>query len=240
MSAKSAPQLPVSPLNRARGTALHSQGIALVLLLAALMGAGAWYLETSRAAAVASVAPVDAQPQPEPIMRDETSRVRELTVEAAPVADVRAPDNSRYRALSQFLARRYKVSQAVTHDLVTIAHAAGHQIGVDPLLIIAVMAVESRFNPIAESVAGAKGLMQIIPRYHTEKFQEHGGVKAVFDPQTNILVGSRIIKEYLARTGDLNAALQLYGGVSSASNDVYFVKVMTEKQRLMQVVGRSS
>ena len=38
-----------------------------------------------------------------------------------------------------------------------MAHAAGHQIGIDPLLIIAVMAVESRFNPIAESVAGAKG-----------------------------------------------------------------------------------
>ena len=149
---------------------------------------------------------------------------------AAPV------ENRRYRALSDFLAKRYKVSQAVTLDLVTMAHAAGHQLGVDPLLIIAVISVESRFNPIAESVAGAKGLMQIIPKYHPEKFQEYGGVKAVFDPQTNILVGSRIIKEYIARTGNLNSALQLYGGATSDENDVYFGKVMSEKERLQQVL----
>jgi soluble lytic murein transglycosylase-like protein len=119
-----------------------------------------------------------------------------------------------------------------------MAHVAGHQIGVDPLLIIAVMAVESRFNPIAESVAGAKGLMQIIPRYHTDKFHEHGGVKAVFDPETNILVGSQIIKEYLARTGELNSALQMYAGAVSDEQEGYFGKVMTEKERLLQVLRK--
>ncbi|MFN7085839.1 MAG: transglycosylase SLT domain-containing protein [Burkholderiales bacterium] len=147
-------------------------------------------------------------------------------------------ENGGYRALAEFLARRYKVSQDVTFDLVSIAHAAGQRVGLDPLLIIAVMSVESRFNPIAESVAGAKGLMQIIPKYHPEKFEEFGGEKAVFDPAANILVGSRILKEYIGRTGNLSTALQMYAGALNDEQDVYTSKVLSEKQRLQQILSR--
>lgn len=149
------------------------------------------------------------------------------------------PNEGRYRALAEFLAKRYRVSQEVTFDLVTFAHAAGHQLGLDPLLIIAVIAVESRFNPIAESVSGAKGLMQVIPKYHTEKLKEHGGEHLVFDPETNILVGSQILKEYLGRTGSLNTALQMYAGALNDGQDGYTTKVMSEKQRLQQVLNQS-
>lgn len=156
---------------------------------------------------------------------------------AAPEVVLPSPEDRRYRALAQFLSSKYKVSQDVTLDLVSIAHAAGHQIGLDPLLIIAVIAVESRFNPIAESVAGAKGLMQVIPQYHTEKLRKYGPGKSVFDPETNILVGARILKDYLRRTGNLSMALQMYGGALKDREDVYTTKVMTEKQRLQQVIG---
>jgi soluble lytic murein transglycosylase-like protein len=173
--------------------------------------------------AVAVAAPI-AAPQPVAAV--------EIEPEARPV-------NSRHRALADFLAKRYKVSQAITLDLVTMAHAAGQEIGLDPLLILAVMSIESRFNPIAESVAGAKGLMQIIPKYHLDKFREFGGEQyAVFDPETNILVGARILKEYLGRTGTLNGALQMYVGNSSDQEDPYIGKVMTEKERLQDVLQR--
>ena len=149
------------------------------------------------------------------------------------------PHEERHHALSEFLARRYNVSQDVTLDLVTMAHAAGRQVGLDPLLIIAVMAVESRFNPLAESVAGAKGLMQVIPKYHVAKFREFGGDKwSVFDPETNILVGSQILKEYLRRTGNLTSALQLYVGSPEDDSDGYTGKVMNEKQRLQQFLRK--
>lgn len=241
MSAKSAPQLPVSPLNHVSSGAMHVRGCLLILALALLAAGGSWVLGRE-----------EAEPLPVVIMSHaEAFAAAETFTDAPPVAPapvtaVSAPperptaENRRYRALSQFLAKRYKVSQAVTHDLVTMAHAAGNQIGVDPLLIIAVIAVESRFNPIAESSFGAKGLMQIIPKYHSDKFRDHGGVKAIFDPETNILVGSQIIKEYMIRTGNLNSALQMYGGVSTSDDDVYFSKVMTEKQRLHQVLGTKS
>jgi len=65
-------------------------------------------------------------------------------------------------------------------------------------------------------------------------------VTAVYDPQANIVVGSKIIKEYLARTGRLDSALQLYGGALSDENAVYFEKVMTEKERLQQVLRNSA
>lgn len=235
MSAKSAPQQ-VSPLNHARGTALHA-GSFVILACALVLGGAAWLLDRSEVSLAAAALPSPVELQP--LAAESVAAVPASEAQQAAPVHV-AAEAQRHRALSEFLAKRYRVSQAVTHDLVTIAHAAGQQIGVDPLLIIAVISVESRFNPIAESVAGAKGLMQIIPRYHTDKFADFGGVKAVFDPEANIVVGSQIIKEYLARTGNLNSALQLYVGAAGDQHSVYSGKVMTEKQRLMRVIGQSS
>jgi soluble lytic murein transglycosylase-like protein len=234
MTAKSAPQLLVSRLRRARSAVLHVRGTLAILVLAVLMSGAAWLLE-HRPDRSMSVATAEA----ESVVSAEVQAAAEAIAESETEVK-RRPENKRYRALSEFLAKRYKVSQAATHDLVTIAHAAGHQVGIDPLLIIAVISVESRFNPIAESVAGAKGLMQIIPKYHTDKFREFGGVSAVFDPEANILVGSKIIKEYLKLTGSLDSALQMYAGAPNAEEYGYFMKVMTEKERLQQVLLRDS
>lgn len=151
-----------------------------------------------------------------------------------------AAEENRYRALAEFLSKRYRVSQVVTYDFVSLAHAVGQQLGLDPLLIIAVIAVESRFNPIAESVAGAKGLMQVIPKYHSDKLQEFGGEKAVFDPAANIVVGAQILKEYIRITGNLGIALQMYAGALNDNEDQYTTRVLNEKQRLQQALARSA
>lgn len=144
----------------------------------------------------------------------------------------------RDRALSTFLAKRYRVSADVTLDFVRMAFAAGHRMGLDPLLILAVMAVESNFNPIAESVAGAKGLMQVIPKYHPEKFEAFGGEKAAFEPRANIAVGSQILSEYIQRTGDVSLGLRIYGGGPVEGENPYPAKVLGEKRRLQQVVSQ--
>jgi soluble lytic murein transglycosylase-like protein len=159
----------------------------------------------------------------------------EVPQTAQPVA-LSPAEESRYRALSEFVANRYRVSQTVAFDLVELAHRVGRNLQVDPLLIIAVISIESRFNPIAESVKGAKGLMQIIPKYHAEKLQEFGGVDSVFDPETNIQVGAQILKEYIRMTGNVGIALQMYAGALSDNEDQYTNKVMNEKARLQQVV----
>ena len=148
-------------------------------------------------------------------------------------------EESRYRALSGFVANRYRVSQTVAFDLVELAHRVGRELQLDPLLIIAVISIESRFNPIAESVKGAKGLMQIIPKYHLEKLQEFGGADSVFDPQINIQVGALILKEYIRLTGHVGIALQMYAGALSDQEDQYTNKVMNEKNRLQHVVSQA-
>lgn len=148
-------------------------------------------------------------------------------------------ENPEYRALAVYLARRYKVAQEATEQLVGAAHEAGSRTGVDPLLILSVMAVESSFNPIAESVVGAKGLMQVMPRYHQDKLNALGGEAAVFDPMTNIMVGARILKDAVRRGGGLMPGLQLYNGAFSDESQQYAQKVLAVKARLQQMLKRA-
>jgi soluble lytic murein transglycosylase-like protein len=125
----------------------------------------------------------------------------------------------------------------MTTHVVAKAHNVGQELKLDPILILAVIAVESRFNPIAESVMGAKGLMQVIPKFHHDKFGPLGGEQVAFEPAANITVGAKILKEYIGRTGDLSNALQLYVGASSEENENgYAVKVMAERERLHGVL----
>jgi soluble lytic murein transglycosylase-like protein len=164
------------------------------------------------------------------------------SAEAAPgaIAGLTPAEQDRARTLSEFVAKRYRVSQDVALGLVSHAHRVGRQLQLDPLLIIAVISIESRFNPIAESVAGAKGLMQIIPKYHGDRLEEFGGEQAVFNPEANIEVGSQILRDYIRRTGNVNIALQMYAGALGDYEDRYTRKVMDERQRLLQVLGKDA
>ena len=148
------------------------------------------------------------------------------------------PEDRRHAMIADYMARKFLVSRQVVLELVKTAHLAGRQYHVDPTLLVAVMAVESSFNPIAESVAGAKGLMQIIPHYHLEKFIEFGGEQAVFEPRANIAVGAKIIREYLqASSGNLFTALQTYAGALQDRDAAYTHKVLNEKDRLDAMLG---
>jgi len=144
---------------------------------------------------------------------------------------------AKHRALVNYVSRRYRVASSATEQLVDAAYDAGEQVGLDPLLILAVMAVESRFNPIAESGVGAKGLMQVIPKHHQDKIGD-GGESAVLDPSTNILLGARILKEYIRRTGSLEAGLQFYNGALADVSSQYAQKVIAEKERLEEALRR--
>jgi soluble lytic murein transglycosylase-like protein len=166
--------------------------------------------------------------------------VAETVVVCAPPAEepavsVRPQPDAVQQALTRHLSRRFYVASAVTERIVDAAHRAASEVGLDPLLVLAVISIESRFNPIAESVAGAMGLMQIIPRYHMEKLEEHGGEHAVFHPESNILIGTRILQEYVHRTGSLEAGLQQYNGAFSDGSAKYALKVLNERARLLKV-----
>jgi soluble lytic murein transglycosylase-like protein len=178
---------------------------------------------------------------PAPAAQLSAAAFSRLTQEA-PKSEVAVVDerDPQHQALATYLARRYRVASDATVDLVAEAHAVGQILDLDPLLILAVISVESRFNPIAESDYGAKGLMQVVPRFHQDKLSEHGGEPAVLDPRTNILVGAQILKEYIRRTGSMEAGLQLYAGAADDPVQGYSQKVFTEKQRLREALRRAA
>jgi hypothetical protein len=138
-------------------------------------------------------------------------------------------------ALAEFIARRWRIAESAATSFVAIAYRAGKRHSVDPVLILSVMAIESRYNPVAESVAGAKGLMQVIPKYHLEKLLDHGGEEALLDPEVNIHVGAQILREYYRRLGDQEAALQMYAGAFDEPTSRYAAKVFEERMRLEPV-----
>jgi soluble lytic murein transglycosylase-like protein len=139
-------------------------------------------------------------------------------------------------ALSRYLSRRFLIAREATERMVDAAYDAARDVGLDPLLLLAVISVESRFNPIAESVMGAKGLMQIIPKYHQAKLVGLGGEAALWDPEANIRLGALILQEYVSRTGTLEAGLQYYNGAFWDGRALYAQKVLAERARLMDVV----
>lgn len=142
------------------------------------------------------------------------------------------------RTIVEYLSRRYRVAAAAVEPLVLTAREAGARTGLDPVLLVAVMAVESGFNPIAESPMGAQGLMQVIPRFHQDKIDAVPGDN-LLDPAVNIHVGALVLKECIRRAGSLEAGLQQYAGAVSDIEGLYAAKVLAEKQRIETAVKRA-
>jgi hypothetical protein len=137
--------------------------------------------------------------------------------------------------VASYIARRYRVAQEPVSELVKAAFDTGHEVGLDPLLLLSVMAIESGFNPYAESGVGAQGLMQVMSKVHSDKFQYFGGQSAALQPLANIKVGALVLKDCIARGGSLPGGLRLYVGSSTPDDGGYGAKVMAERGRLRDV-----
>jgi len=138
-----------------------------------------------------------------------------------------------------YVARRYHVSSEALLPVFEAAQFIGQERHIDPLLIVAIIGVESGFNPFAESAVGAQGLMQIIPRFHMDKVPDGAGIKPFLDPMINIRVGAYVLEEAIRRRGGLVAGLQYYAGSSDTEGN-YANKVLAEKERLEQAARRNA
>ena len=156
------------------------------------------------------------------------------------VARVTAADpttlSKQQASVANWLARRYRVAVEPMSRLVQEAWESGRRSGLEPTLILAVMAIESSFNPFAQSSVGAQGLMQVMTRVHDDKYEPYGGVRAAFDPVTNLRVGVQVLKECVARAGGLEAGLRFYVGAANLADDGGYVgKVLAEQANLKRV-----
>lgn len=91
-------------------------------------------------------------------------------------------------------------------DFQRLVADAARRHGLDPALVMAVVGVESGFQPQAVSPKGARGLMQLMPGTARDL-----GVADPFDPAANLDGGSRYLSSLVARyDGDLAKALAAY------------------------------
>ena len=144
-------------------------------------------------------------------------------------------------AVAYWLSKKYRVAPEPLSALVAEAYETGARTKIDPTLILAIMAIESSFNPFAQSSVGAQGLMQVMTRVHTDKYENFGGRFAAFDPVTNLRVGVKVLQECIARAGSVEGGLRYYVGAANLPDDGgYTAKVLAEHFRLRQVAGGRS
>jgi len=140
-------------------------------------------------------------------------------------------------AVADYIARKYRVAAQATAQLVKAAYLTGREVGIDPLLILGVIAIESSFNPYAESGVGAQGLMQVMTKVHQDKYQAVGGVSAALNPYANIKIGALVLKDCIARAGSIEGGLKYYNGATSSTDGGYGAKVLAERERLRHLLG---
>jgi hypothetical protein len=141
-------------------------------------------------------------------------------------------------AVAHWISRRYRVAPEPISRLVKEAWHVGGRAGIDPTLILAIMAIESSFNPFAQSSVGAQGLMQVMTKVHDDKYEAFGGNLAAFDPVTNLRVGVQVLKECITRAGSLEAGLRFYVGAANLPDDGgYAGKVLAEQNHLRMVAS---
>ncbi len=158
----------------------------------------------------------------------------ELMLEFGPAPKL----NQEQMNLAKYIAKTYRISFERTQHYVNFAYQVAKEKRMDPVLLLAVMAVESSFNSQAESNKGAQGLMQVLTRVHVEKFAPFGGPIAAFEPLPNIHVGARILRDYIARDGSVEQGLKAYVGAALMTQDSgYGSKVLFERERLQAVAA---
>jgi hypothetical protein len=175
------------------------------------------------------------------LMERQTQAVAPETIESDPTAIQRVtaahPQSlpEQQANVAFWLSKKYRVAPEPLTVLVAEAFEIGEKVRIDPTLILAVMAIESRFNPFAQSPVGAQGLMQVLTKVHTEKYEDFGGKLAAFDPLTNLRVGVMVLKDCIRRAGSVEGGLRYYVGAVSTDGGDYINKVMAEHQRLQYV-----
>ncbi len=113
-------------------------------------------------------------------------------------------------------------------EILRSVHYEARRAGLEPELVLAVIEVESAFDRFAISVAGARGLMQVMPFWLDEI---HLSDKNLFKIRTNLRMGTTILRYYMdMEKGDLGPALARYNG-SYRKHTRYAYKVVRALRR---------
>lgn len=198
---------------------------------------GHWATGTSKLNDAFALAPFEIDPPREDLesMPQGATKLPVAVLASLPILDPTELSASQLK-LTNWIANRYRVAPEMVALLVQESWNIAEQTGLDPTLILAIAAIESRFNPYAQSTVGATGLMQVMPVIHAAKFDRTGGPLTIFDPVTNLRVGVQVLQEHVRRAGSLEGGLKQYVGAAGPEDYGYASKVLAERDRIRRVI----
>jgi hypothetical protein len=144
-------------------------------------------------------------------------------------------------AVSEYFANKYSLDRQKMDEYISNAVVVGKEVKIDPILLMAIMSIESNFNPNLRSSAGAEGLMQVMTAIHLDKYLPYGGASQAARPEVNIRIGAYILKYFIAQTGSLENGLRSYVGAGASGEDGgYIDKVLKERDQLIGICRSKS
>jgi len=146
---------------------------------------------------------------------------------------------SEQAGITRYLAHKYRINPLAVDFLVDTSYQIGDEEGLDPSLLLAVIAVESGFNPLAQSTSGAQGLMQVMANLHSGKFDGDDKGIAVLFPISNMHAGAKVLKDCIRRGGSVKNGLRLYVGAGLQDDGGYSARVLQEQDRIF-VAGHAA
>ncbi len=137
------------------------------------------------------------------------------------------------QAKADAAARTALLKDSIYNELIAAA-AEAH--GVDPILVQALIQVESNYKPRARSSKGAMGLMQLMPSVAREY-----NVRNAYDPKSNIDAGIRKLKGLLEKWNDVALALAAYnagdGAVAKFNGVPPYRETQNYVSRILSIAG---
>lgn len=169
------------------------------------------------------------------IMEENAFLQQKLTQDIAQNSDEN--DNKLLLSFSEIIQKEGSIEKDIAQNYAKWIFESAYKEKIDPSLLLAIISVESKFDYQAISNANAVGLMQIIYSWHKEKVKNKVDL---YDPETNIKIGAKIIREYLDRSSNTVEALLRYNG-SLGQSPIYSMKVIeTQKRYNFQIMKKLS
>jgi len=135
------------------------------------------------------------------------------------------------------LRRDFGVEPILAHRIVRAAREASVATKTPLTLLLAVMAVESEFNPAARN-RNDVGLMQVNLRYHLQEARDLKSADELLKVDTNVRIGARILRRYMDHeAGNVYPALRRYNGLGKANR--YPERVLMAKTRFDRLLAHA-
>lgn len=138
--------------------------------------------------------------------------------------------------IARFIADEWDLGSDYARTVVKAAFKSAERYQLDPIMLLAIAGKESAFRHIGSNPYNTYGIMQVIGRYHKDKFE--GGKVVATDVTENIDLGAKVVREYLdIENGNERRALMRYNG--SERKESYSRSVTALKKKLLRALQRS-